>query len=182
LDGVRAMDPIGWARLVTTFGPVVYRWCRTSGVNEADAPDVVQEVFAAVARGIGKFQREKTEGSFRCWLATITRNKVRDHFRERIKSQPAEGGTDALAQLQEVAEDLDSTICAESATAPIVREVLWQVQAEFEPSTWQAFWLTTIGNRKASEVAEDLGISVASVYQSKSRVIRRLRARLSELP
>jgi RNA polymerase sigma-70 factor, ECF subfamily len=182
LLGVQRMDPAYWSRLVTTFGPIVYRWCRASGLRNSDAPDVVQEVFAAVARGIADFQREKSQGSFRSWLATITRNKVRDYFRLQASRQAGEGGSQALAQLQMIPEDLDSTICAENATTPLVREVLQQVEAEFERTTWQAFWLTTIDGVKASDVADQLSISTASVYQSKSRVLRRLRLRLAELP
>ncbi len=188
LLSVQRMDPAGWSRLVTTFGPIVYRWCRTSGVQNADAPDLVQEVFAAVARGISNFEREKSQGSFRSWLATITRNKVRDYFRMQNHRQVGQGGTEALVQLHHVAEDrgvlenLDSTICAETAMTPLVRELLQQVESEFESSTWRAFWMTTIDEIKASDVANQLGISVASVYQSKSRVLRRLRQRLAELP
>ena len=179
---VQQMDSAGWSRLVATFGPIVYRWCRTSGVCDADAPDVVQDVFTAVARGIASFQREKAKGSFRSWLATITRNKVRDHYRKHAKRKNAEGGTDALNQLQMIPEDLDSTICAANATTPLIREVLRQVEAEFESTTWKAFWLTTIDRAKASDVAVQLGVSADSVYQSKSRVLRRLRQRLAELP
>ncbi len=182
LLGVQRMDPAGWSRLVTTFGPIVYRWCRTSGVRDADAPDVVQEVFVAVARGIPKYKPEKSQGSFRSWLATITRNKVRDYFRSQAKCQNGEGGTQALVQLQMIAEDLETTICAANAKTPLVREVLQQVEAEFEQSTWKAFWMATIDGERAGEVAAQLGISAASVYQSKSRVLRRLRQRLDELP
>ena len=182
LLGVRRMDPAGWSRLVTTFGPIVYRWCRTSGVRDADAPDVVQDVFAAVARSIANFEREKLQGSFRSWLATITRNKVRDYFRIHAKRQIGEGGTQALVELQMIPEDLDSTICAASATTPLIREVLQQVEAEFESTTWRAFWMTAIDGVKAADVAKELGISAASVYQSKSRVLRRLRQCLAELP
>jgi len=176
------MDPEGWSRLVSTFGPIVYRWCRTSGVSESDAPDVVQEVFASVARGIADFERQKREGSFRSWLATITRNKVRDYFRCHAKRQQAEGGTEALLRLQELAESLDTTICADAAESPVVRRVLERVRAEFEAATWQAFWMVVIDNKPAAEVAQVIGISVASVYQSKSRVLRRLRLHLSQLP
>ncbi|MBC8352512.1 MAG: sigma-70 family RNA polymerase sigma factor [Planctomycetes bacterium] len=182
LADVRRMDSEGWSRLVSTFGPIVYRWCRTSGVSESDAPDIVQEVFASVARGIAGFEREKREGSFRSWLAAITRNKVRDHFRRRAKSGQAEGGTEALLRLQEHAESLDSTICADAAESPVVRRVLEQVRAEFEESTWQAFWLAVIDNKSTAEVAATVGISAASVYQAKSRVLRRLRQNLSQLP
>jgi RNA polymerase sigma-70 factor (ECF subfamily) len=182
LLGIQRMDPAGWSRLVTTFGPIVYRWCRTSGVREGDAPDVVQDVFAAVARGIANFEREKSKGSFRSWLATITRNKVRDYFRLQAKRQNGEGGTQALVQLKMIPEDLDSSICPESATTPLIREILQQVEAEFESTTWKAFSMTAINGTKAAEAASELGISTASVYQSKSRVLRRLRQRLAELP
>lgn len=182
LLAVQRMDPVGWSRLVTTFGPIVYRWCRVSGVRDADAPDVVQEVFTAVARSVPNFEREKSQGSFRSWLATITRNKVRDYFRSQVQRPIGEGGTQALVKLQMIPVDLDSTICAESAKTPLIRAVLQQVEAEFEESTWKAFWLTTIDGEKAADVAARLGITAASVYQSKSRVLRRLRQRLAELP
>jgi RNA polymerase sigma-70 factor, ECF subfamily len=182
LLGVQRMEPALWSRLVTTFGPIVYRWCRTSGVRDADAPDVVQDVFAAVARGIVSFERERSQGSFRSWLATITRNKVRDYFRALSKRPIGEGGSEAWGQLQNIPQDLDSTICADNATQPLIREVLAQVEAEFEKMTWKAFWLTTVEGANAKDVAGQLGISTASVYQAKSRVLRRLRQRLAELP
>ncbi len=182
LGEVQRMDPAAWSRLVDTFGGIVYRWCRASGVSENDAADVVQEVFASVARGIGGFQRQKAQGSFRSWLATITRNRVRDHFRRQAAQQAPVGGTDAWQALEQHPDLLESTICADSAQHPVVRRVLERVQAEFEPATWQAFWLTTVENRAAAEVAQATGLGIASVYQAKSRVLRRLRQRLGELP
>lgn len=183
LADVQQMDPEGWSRLVNTFGPIVYRWCRTSGVRDSDAADLVQDVFASVARGIGQFEREKTEGSFRSWLATITRNRVRDYFRKQANNHPAEGGTAALDRLQQhQADELDSSICADSMHSPLCRRVLEIVRIEFEETTWRAFWQTTVDGKQASIVAENVGISVASVYQAKSRVLRRLRQRMAELP
>ncbi len=182
LDGVKRHDPVQWSRLVETFGPIVYRWCRTSGVTESDAPDVVQEVFASVARAIGSFERQKETGSFRSWLATITRNRVRDHYRKRVSIERAEGGTEALQRLQQKADSLDESIDGGSINSPLIRQILKSVEAEFEPATWEAFWLTAVENRTASAVAESTGLSVASVYQAKSRVLRKLRKRLDELP
>lgn len=182
LGEVQAMDPAAWSRLVETFGPIVYRWCRTSGVDPDDASDLVQDVFASVARGVADFQRQKPSGSFRGWLATITRNRVRDHFRRVARREAAAGGTDAMQQLQQHAESLDSSICAESAHAPLVRRVLESVRGEFQPATWDAFWLATIDGRPTEEVAQATGLAPASVYQAKSRVLRRLRQRFEELP
>ncbi len=176
------MDPAAWSRLVETFGPIVYHWCRASGVATNDASDVVQEVFASVARGISNFQREKSHGSFRSWLATITRNRVRDHFRRVARREAAVGGTDAWQRLEQQAESLDSSICAETATNAIVRRVLDSVRGEFQPTTWTAFWMTTVDGRSTEDVAAATGMAAASVYQAKSRVLRRLRQRLAELP
>ena len=184
LHGIQGRDEGQWKRLVDTFGPIVYRWCRSSGVREADAADLVQEVFMAIARGVGSFERQKQAGSFRSWLATITRNKVRDYFRSSIRRIEAEGGSSAvarLAQLEEQFDELDSTICAESSLTPLAKRLLQTVEAEFEPATWQAFQMIVVDGRRASEVSAITGQSLASVYQAKSRVLRRLRDRLAEV-
>ena len=183
LDGVQQLEPQSWSRLVNTFGPIVYRWCRTSGVKESDAPDVVQEVFASVARGIAAFERQKTEGSFRSWLATITRNRVRDHFRRQAQQDLAAGGTDAYERMQSHPDPIDEdAIYGSSIENPLVRRVMESVKLEFEDTTWQAFWMTTIENKSPAFVSQTLSIAVASVYQAKSRVLRKLRQRVSELP
>ena len=182
LAGIKRLDPGQWSRLVDSFGPIVYRWSRLSGVPESDAPDVVQDVFASVARGIADFERQKETGSFRSWLATITRNRVRDYFRKASAREQAEGGTEALDRLRQKADSLDESIDGDSINSPLVRQVLRSVETEFEVKTWQAFWMTTVQNQTASLVAETTGLSIASVYQSKSRVLRRLRQVMSELP
>src|SRR5262245_64357028 len=93
LERLRAGQPGAWERLARLYGETVYGWCRRAGVPEADAADVSQEVFAAVARHIDDFRRERPGDSFRGWLWTITRNKVRDHFRRRAEQARAAGET-----------------------------------------------------------------------------------------
>lgn len=187
LSDVKQMRPEAWGRLVSTFGPIVYRWCRSSGVSQDDAADVVQEVFATVARGIVSFERQKEEGSFRAWLATITRSRVRDFFRRKSKGGDAAiGGTAALQRFQaeplQNPAPLESTIDSTNMRNEILKSVTESVRAEFEAQTWQAFLLTTVEDKPASAVAEQLGLSVASVYQAKSRVLKKLRQRMSEIP
>ena len=59
LEQVRAGRPDAWRRLVDLYGPAVYRWCRQLGVSQADAADVVQEVFGAVAAHARQFHRDR---------------------------------------------------------------------------------------------------------------------------
>lgn len=182
LSLVQSMDSQGWERLVSIFAPVVYTWCRKSGISESDAPDLVQDVFATVARKASSFQRQNEGDSFRSWLATITRCRVIDHVRKKKKETLGIGGTGPLRMLQQSPQEIESTISWFSAESVLVRQAIQQVECEFEPVTWKGFWLTTIESRSSAEVSEQLGISVASVYQAKSRVLRRLRKLLSELP
>ena len=69
-----------------------------------DAADVVQEVLAAISRNLGAFHRDQPGDSFRAWLRTISKNKIRDHFRRRAQSPPVVGGTDMQLQMQQVPE------------------------------------------------------------------------------
>ena len=182
LSLVQSKDGVGWERFVGIFAPVVYTWCRKSGISEWDAPDLVQDVFATVARKANSFQRQKEGDSFRSWLATITRCRVIDYLRKRKKESPGVGGSEAMLMLQQTPQELETTISWSNSESIVVKQVMNQVECEFEPVTWKGFWLTTIESRSSAEVAEELGISIASVYQAKSRVLRRLRKILSELP
>src|SRR5690349_1212705 len=88
LDQIRAGDAGGWRRLVHLYGPLVYGWARRSGLQAADAADVMQEVFRAVHTGIAGFRRDRPGDSFRAWLWGVTHTKLRDFWR-RLASQPA---------------------------------------------------------------------------------------------
>lgn len=183
LERAKLRDEQAWVRLVHLFGPVVYRWARIEGLQSQDAIDVVQDVFASLIHAIGHFRRDRPGDSFRAWLRTITRNKIRDQARRRKARPEAAGGSQAAVRL----ECLVDPRCGDSAEddsdldAAVLHRALELVRAEFEPRTWQAFWLTVVEDKPPTVVAEELGVSIASVYQAKSRVLRRLRAELDGL-
>ena len=174
-----------WQRLVRLYSPLISRWCRRSGVVADGAADVLQEVLAAVLQHVSDFRRGGPHDSFTAWLATITRHKVCDHYRRRQGRAEARGGTTAQRQMAEIPqpEPAHETIRPDAeAAACLSRRVLDMIRAEFEPGTWQAFWQTAIDGQSPALVAEDLQMSTAAVYMAKSRVLRRLRQALEELP
>jgi len=183
---VQEMQPDAWARLVDVFTPIVYRWARQAGLSGADSADVVQEVFASIARRIPSFERQKEKGSFRSWLATITRNQIRDVFRKKQKQPDGRGGSTAMIRIMETAAPesnaWEATVSVENLESRLPQRVLQMVRTDCDERTWQAFWMTAIEEKPASEVAKELGLSVASVYQAKSRTLRRLRKRMGEIP
>jgi RNA polymerase sigma-70 factor (ECF subfamily) len=182
LARLRANQPTAWERLVELYAPLVYHWCRRCGLGPEDTADVFQDVFRSVYQHIGAFRREQGD-SFRGWLRTITRNKVRDHFR-RVQGQPqAPGGTDAQRRLQDVPEpDLSE---ADPAEADLLHRqlhaALEHIRGEFTERTWRAFWQVQMEGRATEEVGAALGLTPAAVRKAKFRVLRRLREELGEL-
>lgn len=179
LAQVKARDPAAWTRLVELYGPLIYGWCRRSGIVAEDARDVVQEVLGSVATSIDDFRGPGPRGQFRAWLRTITRHRIADHFRRRAASPRAVGGSEALQRLLNVPE-LVEDVAADADDSPADVDVVWHgvlelVRAEFADRSWQAFWQMTVDSRRGVDVAESLGMSVDAVYQAKSRVLRRVR-------
>ncbi len=176
LDRARKQEPLAWQRLVQLYGALVYSWCRKFGVSRTDAADVFQEVFRSVHAHLGDFRRDGPGHAFRGWLWTITRNKIRDHFRRIAGRAQATGGTEAMIQLLGWADD-PSSMLGEADGSPSSSFLVGMevVQSEFENRTWQAFWRTTVDSVPTARVAEELEMSVNAVRLAKSRVLRRLR-------
>ena len=61
------------------------------------------------------------------------------------------------------------------------RRGLELIQGEFAERTWKAFWRVAVDGCTPADVADELGLSVNSVYLAKSRVLRRLREELGDL-
>jgi RNA polymerase sigma-70 factor (ECF subfamily) len=184
LERVKGRDQEAWQRLIDLHGPLVYQWTRQSGVLSEDAADVFQEVFASVATHLAEFRRDRPGDTFLGWLRTITRNKIRDHFRRR-KGQPmAQGGTQAKEILEQIPDGLSESVadgCAPGWASSIAQLAAQMVRDSVEDRTWQAFWCLAIEDRKAADVAEELGMNVRAVYESKYRVMRKLREEMNGL-
>jgi RNA polymerase sigma-70 factor (ECF subfamily) len=183
LSHMRQRDPQAWRRLTELYGPLVYHWGRRNGLSAEDSSDLTQDVFSAVARAIERFQHSPEHGTFRGWLWTIARNKLRDHFRRDADREAAAGGTEAwlrLSSIPEVWSDESHEITDPGELQRLFRRALDRVRCEFEERTWQAFWLSTVEQRETTDIARQLGLTVNSVRQAKSRVLRRLRRELGD--
>jgi RNA polymerase sigma-70 factor (ECF subfamily) len=150
-----------------------------------DIADVFQEVFQAVALHFDKFQRNRPGDTFRGWLRTITKNKIRDHFRSKERQPQAAGGSegrmwwagvpDRPHQSAEEGNDQDTAHY-------LFRQALELIKNNFEESTWRAFWSVVVEGRLPHDVAGELGISPGAVRVAKCRVLHRLRQELGDLP
>ncbi|MBC8352708.1 MAG: sigma-70 family RNA polymerase sigma factor [Planctomycetes bacterium] len=184
LEAVRAWDGEAWSRLVDLYGPVVYRRGLLAHFDDQTAKDVVQEVFTAVARSIGGFERQSQKGSFRAWLRTITDNKIRDVIRRRVSEPQGTGGTVAQTLLVEMSRPTTgdtSGFSDDDEKTLLIRQALARIKGEFKDHNWQAFWRMAVDGQTSEEVATELGLKAAAVRQAKVRILRRLKHELGEL-
>lgn len=178
LQRVQTKDAEAWRRLVQIYSPLIYSWCRHGGLKDADAADLMQEVWRSVSGHIERFDKG-TGGTFRGWLWTITRNKLRDYFRSRQGKPEAIGGSEARERFQEIPDDEPADSAPNSQS--VLHRALEMIRGDFEEHTWKAFWRTTVDGATAGEVARDLGMETDAVYQAKARILRRLREEMSGL-
>jgi RNA polymerase sigma-70 factor (ECF subfamily) len=186
LQRLRAKEPDAWQTLVRLYTPLLYHWCGRAGLQGADAEDVQQEVFRAVAAHLDGFRRDRPGDSFRGWLRAVTRSMILLHFRKSGRRPHGSGGTDAFAQLQELADPTaappDETDAeAQTETDGLLRRALELVRGEFEERTWQMFWRTFVDERSPVDVATELSATPAAVRKAKSRVLHRLKEEFADL-
>jgi len=180
---VRLRDPHdrdAWRQFVQVYAAVVYGFARRRGLQDADAADLMQEVFRAVAAAAGRLEYDPKRGTFRSWLYTVTRNKLYNLLDGQRRHERGSGDSADHQRLQEqpeAAEEWDQEY--ERRTFAWAAE---QVRGEFQESTWQAFWRTAVEGRDAKDVGRQLGLSTGAVYVAKSRVLARLKEQVKLLP
>jgi RNA polymerase sigma-70 factor (ECF subfamily) len=175
---VRLRDPqdqAAWREFVDLYAPLVYGYARKQGLQDADAADLAQDVFSAVAAGVGRLEYDPARGAFRNWLFTVVRRKL-SNWRRARKSRPDSTNAAATRRGLEQCPAPEGTAAWE---AEWERQVFaWaceQVRRGVTDTTWQAFWRTAIQDQAGKQVAADLGLSVAAVYRARSRVLARLK-------
>jgi RNA polymerase sigma-70 factor (ECF subfamily) len=166
-----------WRDLTVLYRPLLVGWLRRQTVPDRDLEDLIQEILMALVRYLPSFQHSGQPGAFRSWMRTIAANRVRDYWRAGRQRTPAAGGDDATAALAQL-EDPDSDLNRhwdDEHDRHLLRCLLAMVEQEFEPTSLRAFRRLALDGASGADVAQELGISVASAYQAKSRVLHRIR-------
>src|SRR5436190_8823029 len=171
-------DEAAWHEFVGLYEPLVYRLARQKGLQDADAQDLCQEVFRAVAGAIGRWNPDG--GSFRGWLRTITRNLCINLLARQRRHPRGSGDSEVQALLAEQPQpDPEASAIFDAEYGRRLFE--WaadDVRGEFTLKTWEAFRRTAVEGKKPADAAAELGMTVGAVYIARSRVLARLRQRV----
>ena len=175
IRNAKANDTDAWNCLVQSYSRRVYRWCRQSGMQSADASNIVQEVLRSVARSLPNFQHGQDGNTFRGWIRRITQNKIRDHFRQQNRAERALGGTDAHRRMSLVQSPNETSECF-PCSPKIDDSVLKQIQLQFSHRDWNMFWRVVVDGQSAVEVAKEFNVTANTVRIVKMRILKKLRS------
>ncbi|MFM9965143.1 MAG: sigma-70 family RNA polymerase sigma factor [Planctomycetaceae bacterium] len=167
---IQLRDPAetqAWNRFAELYLPLILCWARRVTRQEADATDLVQEVFVMLVHKLPEFEYDETKG-FRQWLRTVTINKWRELGRKRAWLTNQD-------ELPEKEARLDDEFWEVEHRQIMVRRFLDAVRGDFQSETWQACWACVVDGRTAIDVGQELNLTPGAVRAAKFRVLARLR-------
>lgn len=181
-------DQASWKEFFDTYWRLIYSIALKSGLTETEAQDVVQETIISVARDIHKFRRDRALGSFKGWLRNLTRWRIADQLRRRIRPRTEEfvagdEGDSSLefAQIPDPAGDALNEIWEKEWRANLFEAAVERVKLRVKEEHFQIFDLHVIRQWPASRVAAALSINIAQVYLAKFRMLALIKKEIRKL-
>jgi RNA polymerase sigma-70 factor (ECF subfamily) len=174
---LRERSQDAWSEFLEIYEQAIIDYARRRGLQDADARDVTQEVLAAVDKKIEQWQDDPKLGKFRGWLFRVARNIAVDKVTQQSRRAAASGDTMVNQMLAEQpgSADNESTVFWTEYRRTLLNWAADQVKPEIKETSWQSFVMTAVEGQKPEAVAEQLGISVGSVYAAKFRIVTRIR-------
>jgi RNA polymerase sigma-70 factor (ECF subfamily) len=178
---VRIRDPLdeeAWRTFMALYAPLIYRFGRRWGLQDADAADLTQEVLGEVMSGIRSFEYRPERGRFRDWLLLITRRRL-----ARIVGLKARLPKPGLGSgiPDPVDESSPNPEWDEAFNERVLRVALRRIRPHFSSASWRAFERVWMEHRPATEAADELSMSVEAVYMAKSRILKRLEEEVRDI-
>lgn len=173
-------DSLSWKEFHDRYGELLYRYARGRGAAHADAEDIVQEVELYVFKAMEGFEYDARKGRFRAYLRSAVVHSMGRRARKQAR-QPIAVDPNTFDFVKAKSESSADVRWEQEWRYHRLRWALRTVAGEFEETTLQAFHLHALGGMSVEETAGRLGLSKASVYQSKSRVLKRIKSQLETL-
>jgi len=153
VERCRARDESAWKELYDAHFDFVLRVARRLGTPEAEAEDVVHDVFVVVHRKLDQFEG----GKLTTWLYRITANVVSDRHRKRRVRRAFESlkvwiGGEAGDTPERAAERASATRAVE------------RVLERMDPKKREVFALFELEGLSGEQIAEQVGCPINTVW------------------
>ena len=162
-----------WNRLFDLYAGFVYSIARSKGLNDADADDIVQVVFADLARKLPTFTYDRERGRFRSYLVGLVNWRVMDKLRSGKRD--VELKADFLEEARAATVAGDEEFAAREWQAAALEEALRRMKSDVRPEHYAAFVASAVEGQDTETVMKLYGISRDNLYQIRTRLTVKLR-------
>ena len=183
-------DHESWQDFFNLYGKLIYSVAIRSGLNDAEAQDVVQETVLSVSQKMPEFRYDPAIGSFRSWLLLITYRRIADHMRKAyrrnrlvtpVRDQTREGETSVLDKTPDPARPVFEAMWQEEWEKNLMDAAINRIKQRVRPRQFQIFECYVLKQWSVSKVARTLKVSVTQVYLAKHRIGKLIQQELKNL-
>lgn len=161
-------------------GPRLKNFIRRRVADEADAEDILQEVFSELFEAYRLLQPIEQVGA---WLYRVAKNRITDRYRKR----GTEARVERPAESEDEAPDLMDLLPAEDAgpEAAYLREALLEeldeALEELPEEQQSVFIAHEFEGKSFKDIAAETGVSVNTLLARKHYAVKHLRRRLQDI-
>jgi RNA polymerase sigma-70 factor (ECF subfamily) len=186
-------DDTAWGQFVSRYGKLVHRVAVRAGLRSDEADEVVQETALSVARKMPEFVYEPEKCSFEGWVRRIARLRSLDQLRRRGHEDPLEAqvgmdpgtATDdrppAPRRIEPSEVPPHEAAWAELWREMVLKQALAHVEVSVSPAHYQIFFMNVVDGKPGRDVARTFGVSQATVYVIRHRLMKRLQREVDRL-
>ena len=172
-------DAEAWDLFVARYGPRLLEWARRWQVDTDDIDELVQQVLVGLVEQFRKRRFDSTRG-FRTWMKTNAYRvwvRLQRQQQRQLRSQPMR---DSKLLSIEAREDM-LKLMEQQAEAEAMEIAIARVKTRVHEKTWEAFKLLALEDRDGKAIAEQLGMSISSVYVARHNVQQMLAEEIERL-
>lgn len=173
---LKALSDIGnevaWARFFDLYAGFVFAISRSKGLSAEDADDVVQNVFADLARKLPTFEYDRRKGRFRSYLLELVNWRIIDRLKAGKRKAELEA---AYFSEKKHAVAADGSVAEREWQTAALNEALRRLQTEVDESHFAAFVESTVEGVDTETVVKLHGITRDNLYQIRARLTAKLK-------
>ena len=174
-------DQKSWDEFYQTYYRLIYSVGTRAGLSHEEAFDVVQETIIGIAKQVQRKLYDPQAGSFKTWLLNMTRWRIADQFRRRMRDpalpnrlvnsdDASSTGVEMMDRLADPKADELEQVWDSEWRRNLTAVAVARVKAKVSPKQFQIFDCYVLKGWGVKKTAETLGVNTAQVYLARHRV------------
>ena len=167
-----------WTRFFDLYVGFVFSIARAKGLKEEDAEDIVQSVFADLARNLPSFEYDRAKGRFRSYLTGLVHWRIKDRL--RLVQREREQMADYMEEVKNL-PSADRDFAEREWQAAALEEALRRLKPEVRPEHYAAFAASAVEGQDTETVMRLYNLSRDNLYQIRKRLTAKLQEMVPEV-